>query len=90
MTPIEPTWTIDVDLVGKPIYQNDYVASYVAAADGALNVIAWDAATGVEAWRDVAAVGATIQGVVVNLGGLKSGGKSFVTYLSPIVGDDSG
>ncbi|WP_104128248.1 PQQ-binding-like beta-propeller repeat protein [Cryobacterium sp. Y57] len=90
VTPIEPAWTIDVDLVGKPISQNGYVASYVAAADGALNVVAWDAATGVEVWRDVAAVGATTQGVVVDLGGLKSGEKSFVTYLSPIVGDDSG
>ncbi|WP_146069368.1 hypothetical protein [Cryobacterium sp. Y11] len=90
VTPIEPTWTIDVDLVGKPIYQNGYVASYVAAADGALNVIAWDATSGVEVWRDVAAVGAATQGVVVNLDGLESGGKSFVTYLSPIVGDDSG
>jgi hypothetical protein len=88
--PIEPTWTIDVDLVGKPISQNGYVASYVAAADGALNVVAWYAASGVEVWRDVAAVGATSQSIVVNLGGLESGGKSFVTYLSPIVGDDSG
>ncbi|WP_105035875.1 hypothetical protein [Cryobacterium aureum] len=90
VTPVEPAWTADVDLVGQPIYQDGFVASYVAALDGALNVVAWNAETGAEIWRDVAAVGSATQGVVVNLAGLESGDKSFVTYLSAPTGDDDG
>ncbi|WP_104126264.1 hypothetical protein [Cryobacterium sp. Y57] len=90
VTPVEPAWTADVDLVGQPIYQDGFVASYVAAPDGALNVVAWNAETGAEIWRDVAAVGSATQGVVVSLAGLESGDKSFVTYLSAPIGDDDG
>ena len=87
---VEPEWTVAADLIGDPTYQDGYVASYVAAADGALNVVVWDATTGVEAWRDSAEVGATTPGVEVTLSSLQSGGKSFVSYLRPYEGDDTG
>ncbi|WP_146069367.1 hypothetical protein [Cryobacterium sp. Y11] len=82
VAPIEPTWTAEADLVGYPIYHDGFVASYVAAPNGALHVVVWDAATGSEVWRDIAGLGATSSGLIT-LAGLESGGKSFVTYLSP-------
>lgn len=82
VAPIEPTWTAEVDLIGYPIYLDGFVASYVAAPDGALHVVVWDAATGSEVWRNIAGLGATTYGSIT-LAGLEVGGKSFVTYLSP-------
>ncbi|TFD89887.1 hypothetical protein [Cryobacterium serini] len=86
--PIEPSWTAEVDLVGYPIYLDGYVASYVAATDGALHVVVWDAATGTEEWRNIAGLGAVSAESSITLAGLESGGKSFVTYLSPSTNPD--
>ena len=90
VTVLEPTWTTEAALVGTPVVENGFVASYVAVAGGTLDVVAWNAATGAEVWRDVASVGAVSAGRSITLGSLESGGTSFVTYLTSIVGDDTG
>jgi hypothetical protein len=81
---VDPAWSVSADMVGDPATDGEFVTSYVAMADGALNVVVWNAESGSEVWRDVASVGYVTQGVQVDVETIESEGKSFVTYLSPV------
>lgn len=89
VTLLDPTWTTEAALVGDPIDADGFVASYVAEPDGTLDVVAWNATTGTEVWRDEAAVGMIPKNEGITLGALDSGGKSFVTYVTSVEGDDT-
>ncbi|KFF59126.1 hypothetical protein JF66_13580, partial [Cryobacterium sp. MLB-32] len=86
---IGPSWTVTAGLIGAPIAANGVVVSYVSASDGGLQIVAWDAHSGVELWRDDAATGSMTTGVELDASIVETDGRTLVPYVRDLPDNDS-
>jgi hypothetical protein len=83
-----PAWTVDASVVGQPAAADGVVLAYTKASSGALQIVAWDSATGEQLWADTAVTGAVTPGVMVTARIVEDGDTHHAVYLRP--GDEEG
>ena len=86
-TPITAAWNVDVDLVGVPAVAEGLVVSYVSGPEGGLAIVAWNASTGKELWRDTALAGNGISDDL-NAQIIETEGRIVVPYFRDLPDDD--
>lgn len=89
-TPVKADWNVDVDLVGAPVAKDGVVVSYVTGAEGGLDIVVWNASTGVELWRDAAMAGNGSSDISVDAHIVQTEGRTVVPYIRDLAGDETG
>lgn len=87
---VRPEWSVSIDLVGSPAVAGDTVVSYVDSGDGNLEIVAWDAASGRELWRDSAVTGGAPERTALGATVVSVGGAKLVAYLRDLDSDTIG